>query len=735
MAKYMRYAGRTLRGHERRIMKGIRIAAILLFATAGFAAVRGQSVPVQHASSAATPQDLANLLLAQFATGSVESFNAVDPDALGRAVVQAAIGRKATRQSNLGQVVFGSPQRAVLLLTGTVVDPDSAVETIRSRHFSGFYEAVKQGDAWSLSKQLPFGEGNRILSHEIHAAIVPGVRIDVEDTMQIDAGSPYGFAIRLNDQTHMEQVQLNGTDVHYAFGGGVLWIATPVSAKSRLSLKYSLAEVRQDAEHEKAQPKTETAEPPAYGSFVNETVWSPVFDFDSANDNAVIDITLRIPSTYFVTTSVAQTETVTDGVRIVHGHTREPEFILSLIYDRDWHPTQTQIGNMQFGTFLTPDFHFTPEVLGEQVRTVDDILSKRFGPPQSDYIAVAEERDVGHHGFVYRTNDLVVSGQGGSSVLYSPLSEAASQPNAPLAHEVSHGWTMQATGPGANFLREGWATFCEWSFVAKQYGPDVEKGIWQTAYNYYILGGHDGARSIVGNPDNGSIHYVKGAWIFHMLEVKLGQQTFDEGMRNYIRIPRDQKAGYEDFIAAMSKAAGYDLTSFITPWVTAKYIPNLTAQIQGSQIVVTQQQPDVVFQIPVQLGITTSSGATVKKTIQLTGKTSTLDVASLGSIRDVRIDPDNELLLRRNRGETVTFTLHNSTAKAVALEGNFTIKPVAATQNGDVWTVTIPMTQGQYSWDWQIDGKKAEAAAPGGEPTSGVQIVQPLQDVQNAYPR
>jgi 1,4-alpha-glucan branching enzyme len=137
----------------------------------------------------------------------------------------------------------------------------------------------------------------------------------------------------------------------------------------------------------------------------------------------------------------------------------------------------------------------------------------------------------------------------------------------------------------------------------------------------------------------------------------------------------------------------------------------------------------------VQLGITTSSGATVKKTIQLTGKTSTLDVASLGSIRDVRIDPDNELLLRRNRGETVTFTLHNSTAKAVALEGNFTIKPVAATQNGDVWTVTIPMTQGQYSWDWQIDGKKAEAAAPGGEPTSGVQIVQPLQDVQNAYPR
>jgi hypothetical protein len=707
----------------------------LLLAVSGFVAVHAQPVPATVTSSAATPQELANLVLERFATGTAESFNAVDPDPLGRAVVQAAIQRKATRQANLAQVVWSSPQRAVLLLTGTVVNSDSAVETIRSRHFSGLYEAVKQGDAWSLSRQLPFDEGNRVLSHQIRAAIVPCVRIDVEDTMQIDAGGQYGFAIRLNDQVHMDRVQLNGADVHYLFGGGVLWIAAPASAKGRLSLKYSLAEVRQDAEHENAQPKTGTPTPPAYGSFVNETVWSPVFDFDSANGTGDIDITLRIPAAYFVSTSVSQTETVTDGVRIVHGHTNEPEFILSLIYDRDWRPTQMQIGNLQFGTFLTPDFHFSPEVLGEQVRTVDDWLSKRFGPPQSNYIAIAEERDLSHHGFAYRTNDLVVSGAEGPKVLYSSLTESITQPNAPLAHEVSHGWTMQATGPAANFLREGWATFCEWSFVAMKYGPEVENDIWQTAYDYYILGGHDGVRSLVGNPDNGSIHYVKGAWIFHMLEKTMGQQAFDQGMRNYIQIPRDHKAGYEEFIAAMSKAAGHDMSTFITPWVTAKYIPDLKARIEGSRIIVTQQQPDVVFAIPVQLGITTGFGATVDRTIQLSGRTTTLDVASLGTIRDVRVDPDNVLLLRRNRGETVTFTLHNSAAKTVALEGSFTIKPVPAVHTGDAWTVSIPLAQGRYSWDWQVDGKKAADATPGGEQTSGVRVVEPLQEVQNAYPR
>ncbi len=137
---------------------------------------------------------------------------------------------------------------------------------------------------------------------------------------------------------------------------------------------------------------------------------------------------------------------------------------------------------------------------------------------------MAEQRDLGEGGFRYRTNDLVVAATGRRQATYDLRRDSASAPNAPLAHEVSHGWTMQATGPAANFLREGWATYCEWMFVGTQYGPQVETDIWQTAYNYYFLGGHNGVRSILGNPDNGSIHYVKGAWILHMLEEAMGQR-------------------------------------------------------------------------------------------------------------------------------------------------------------------------------------------------------------------
>lgn len=701
------------------------IAAVCLLA-AGWIAAQTQPPPQPVAHS---PQQLADLVLQCFAACSTAQFAAVDPDPLGQAVLAAAIQRKATRKANVGNVVWSSPDRAILLLTATVENPDSAVETIRSRHFSGLYEAVAKNGVWTLTRQLPFDDGNCIKTQTIRATIAPGVKIDVEDALGIESANPAGFAVRLNDSAELRQVRLNGRTARYDFGGGVLWLPAPIPAHSRLTLRYSLAEVRQDA-GEKPQPG-----PPRYGSFVNETVWQPVFDFDSANDYGTIDITLRLPRDYYATTSVPQTEKVKNGMRIIHGHTSEPEFVLSLIYDCDWKPTERLIGNMHFATFLTPDFRWTPEVMGQQVNTVDNWLSGRFGPPQSDYLGIAEERDLGHAGFAYRTNDLVVSGAVGSPFLVTPEAEAASMPDAPLAHEVSHGWTMQATGPAANFLREGWATYCEWNFVGLQYGQQVEAGIWQTGYNYYMLGRHEGLQSILGNPDNGSIHYVKGAWILHMLEETLGRATFDQGMRNYIRIPRDQPAGYQEFIAAMSKAAGHDMGPFILPWLSGKYIPNLQAEVRGSQVVVTQTQPDVVFALPVELALTTTSGATVDRTVDISGKTTTLNVSALGTINKVRIDPENRLLLRRNFGETVSFTLKDAAAKTVALSGNFAVRPVPATRSGDTWTLQIPMTQGRYSWKWVIDGKPAPDAGVDNQPSSGVRVVEALEPVTDAYPK
>jgi hypothetical protein len=68
--------------------------------------------------------------------------------------------------------------------------------------------------------------------------------------------------------------------------------------------------------------------------------------------------------------------------------------------------------------------------------------------------------------------------------------------------------------------------------------------------------------------------------------------------------------------------------------------------------------------------------------------------------------------------------------------GSFLAKPVAATRNGDVWTVELPLTEGRYVWLWRIDGAPpwdetaiADAKRETGdlEARAGVLIVKPVR--------
>jgi hypothetical protein len=687
---------------------------------------------VQAQEQPKTPLELATIVLRDFASGTAEQFSSVVPDPGAQGVVERAIRQKTERRSNLGRVIWEGPDRAVLLLTGTVVSANSGDETIGSREFSGLYEAAKADGTWKLTRRIPLEQDNHILSQSVECTIVPGQQISVKDQVDISVGSTYGFAVRLNDRTKLMGVKLDHKPAKYEFGGGVLWIETPANRRAQLSLEYSLAA---ESHNEIAEPaQTVSGQGPASGEFLNVDVWMPLFDFDSANDTAPISITARIPSAYYLTTSVPQTETVRDGMRIVRGHTDEPEFTLTLIFDRDWHPTSTKVGEIEFATFLTDGFRWKPEELEALLRREYAVLDPRFGPPQSHYLAVVEERGIGESGFRYRANDLVVSGAGGGKVLMPPRESAASEPSAPFPHEVSHGWTMQATGPAANTLREGWATYCEWLFIGDEYGADVERDIWETAHNYYVLGRHNGARSILGNPGNGSIHYTKGAWIFHMLEEVMGQERFDQGMREYIAIPRDRPAGYEQFIAAMSRAQGHDMTSFVMPWLSGKYIPDIDARVVGSNLILAQTQPDAVFDLPLDLALTTASGAAVERTAELTQRSQTVDVSAVGTITNVRVDPDHKFLLQRHFGELAHFELRAPDAKDVALMGNFSLKPVPAKKTGDVWAVDLPMSEGRYSWAWAVDGKPLDSPY-NGQPASGVRLVQPLVRLTTSYPQ
>ncbi|MEP6730085.1 MAG: M1 family aminopeptidase, partial [bacterium] len=619
-------------------------------------------------------------------------------------------------------------------------------EANRVRRLSGFYQADRINGHWLITRQIPIDTQNVIRTQRVHVALAPGKESHIVDTLTVDVGSSHGFAVRLNTAARLSPVTLNGRPATFTQGGGLLWINIPTQKGARIALNYVIAD-----EHEpraKTDTTTVTDSAPAFGALNNTDAWLPFYGYDSGNAFADITVTATIPAEYRLTTTLPQSETVLDGVRTVHGRSVHPQFIVGLIYDRDWRVVSTNIGALRFESFLTPAFRFSHDTLATLIGRAYRLLTPRFGEPQrpSRYLAVVEHRALTGAGFTVRMNNAVISGD--KAII---LDEPTLGPSSTFAHEVSHGWTMNSTGAAANFLHEGWATFAESLILRDTYGAATERAFWEKLRSSYVGGvdrggvarGFEGRQSILGDPDNGRIHYFKGSWLLHSLNLVLGDSVFDRAMREFISNQSRGSNGYREFIADMSHAAGHDMTGFIMPWLAEKYIPDVDARVDGTRLIVTQAQQAALFDLPLDVELVTATG-TVRRAVHLTTRADTIDIASVGAVSEARVDPDHHFLLRRHWGEVVRFELRAPTATKVELLGSFTGKPAAATRVGDMWVVEMPLTEGRYLWQWRVDGKsatdeealaavKAGDADPGA--SVGVRTVRALQRLTDADAR
>jgi len=315
-----------------------------------------------------SPEELARQVMETFASGTPEQFASIYPDSAGRVFMREARG---TRRSELAQVVWKGPHRAILLLGGAVrgqsADRNSTVggnETNGARHFSGFYEAVEKDGAWRITRQVPFDSANYIHAQRLSVTLTPAVGLDVVDTLGLSVGVPYGIGLRLNNAVQLRDVRLDGANVEYAFGGGVLWVKAPAKPRSQLVLSYSLAASRAP------RGESDSATAPEFGSFNNTDVWHPFFSYLSANDLADITATVRIPADYYLTTTIPQADAVRDGVRTVSARSLHNEFLLALIYDRAWRPQATDLGAFRFESFTAPSFKYSHDSLAKLTKLV-----------------------------------------------------------------------------------------------------------------------------------------------------------------------------------------------------------------------------------------------------------------------------------------------------------------------------------------------------------------------------
>jgi hypothetical protein len=175
-------------------------------------------------------------------------------------------------------------------------------------------------------------------------------------------------------------------------------------------------------------------------------------------------------------------------------------------------------------------------------------------------------------------------------------------------------------------------------------------------------------------------------------------------------------------------------------------MPDLDGRVVGTRLIVTQRQPESVYDLPkLDVDLVTASG-TVRRTVHVTKLVDTVDVGNVGAVSAVKFDPDHHFLMQRRWGEIVRFELPVARvpdAKSVAItatsgQGSFAIAPIEATREGNVWVVVLPLSEGRYPWHWEIgggaSGARGASSAQVDPSLSGVRDVKPLQRI-GPYPR
>lgn len=190
-----------------------------------------------------------------------------------------------------------------------------------------------------------------------------------------------------------------------------------------------------------------------------------------------------------------------------------------------------------------------------------------------------------------------------------------------VAHELTHQWwgdLVTCRDFGHIWLNEGFASYGEalWSESiggAAAYHADMNASRFFGPGTVWVPNPEDEGRVFDSN-----LSYNKGSWVLHMLRHVLGDDVFFDALRAYYVQWGYRSAATEDFQEVCESVSGRDLDDFFQQWIYGERYPVYryawTAAAGGGGWDVTltldQAQPWQIFNMPVDVTVTTASGET-----------------------------------------------------------------------------------------------------------------------------
>jgi uncharacterized iron-regulated protein len=148
-------------------------------------------------------------------------------------------------------------------------------------------------------------------------------------------------------------------------------------------------------------------------------------------------------------------------------------------------------------------------------------------------------------------------------------------------------WASGLTSYIADFLDEGW----------KEEGWKSRKDIMIALTDYAERSGDffsEESQKIIDR-DSRCIGCGKGKMLFHMLNIHLGSEAFQQGLKNFIQNNQSDKASWDDIREAFEETAAIDLEWFFEQWVNRTGL--VSFQIKNQRVTLVEGVPSISFDV------------------------------------------------------------------------------------------------------------------------------------------
>jgi hypothetical protein len=225
-----------------------------------------------------------------------------------------------------------------------------------------------------------------------------------------------------------------------------------------------------------------------------------------------------------------------------------------------------------------------------------------------------------------------------------------------VADELGHQWNGYSV-PLPNELAEGVSTFTNALVVEKRHGAAAYRNYMGYCANSYLNGvlmEKDVAAAdpaIYSTPAYRVVAFCKNAVVLDMLRSEVGDEMFFAAWRRTFETFDPSQDGFDFVRNVFSRTTGTDLQWFFDQWFFQSGFPDIKTEhvVSGDTLTITvrQTQKQQPFRLHSEVAVRGVNGEIVRERVTLNGRETRLTLKAPFPVREVVLDPDNRLLLRR----------------------------------------------------------------------------------------